>query len=180
MLNKKTRKLIILFLALIITLFSTSLIKKEIITTEKDTKSSLSITGNVVKVVDGDTVDVSIKGNVKRIRLLGVNTPETVDPRKPVECFGKEASNKTKTELLDKNVTLEQDPTQADIDKYGRLLRYIYLEDGTNYNKKIIVDGYAYEYTYETPYKFQKEFKEAQKFAEENRKGLWAEEICSN
>ena len=63
-------------------------------------------------MVDGDTIDVSIDGKVKRLRLIGINTPETVDPRKLVECFGVEASNKAKSLLIGKKVSLESDGSQ--------------------------------------------------------------------
>lgn len=132
----------------------------------------------VVKVVDGDTLDVSIDGNVERLRLIGIDTPETVDPRKPVQCFGVEASNKSRETLLDKKVFIEGDSTQGERDKYDRLLRYVFLEDGTNFNLMMIKEGYAYEYTYNLPYKYQSEFKEAQKYAENNKVGLWAPNAC--
>jgi len=132
----------------------------------------------VIKVVDGDTLDVKIAGKIERLRLIGINTPETVDPRKPVQCFGLEASKKAKETLSGKKVILEIDPTQGDRDKYGRLLRYVFLEDGTNFNLMMINDGYAYEYTYNIPYKYQTEFKQAQKIAEENKRGLWGD-ICN-
>ena len=132
----------------------------------------------VIKVVDGDTVTVDMDGTKETLRLIGINTPETVDPRKPVECFGKEASDKAKEVLNGKSVILENDPTQGERDKYGRLLRYVFLEDGTNFNKLMIAEGYAYEYTYSTPYKYQSEFKEAQKEAEKNKRGLWADDAC--
>jgi len=106
-----------------------------------------SKTYDVVKVVDGDTIDVSINGKTERIRLIGINTPETVDPRKPVECFGKEASDKAKTLLGGMKVYLESDITQGELDKYSRLLRYVFLENGTNFNLLMIKEGYAYEYT---------------------------------
>ncbi len=128
----------------------------------------------VVKVIDGDTIDVDIGGQTKRIRLIGINTPETVDPRKLVECFGREASEKAKSILSGKRVVLESDPSQDERDKYGRLLRYVFLEDGTNFNFLMIRYGYAYEYTYDLPYRYQAEFKQAQKEAEENKAGLWA------
>ncbi len=133
----------------------------------------------VIKVVDGDTIDVSINGEAEKLRLIGINTPETVDPRRPVECFGKEASARAKEILTNKQVTLEYDPTQDKVDKYGRTLAYVILADGTNFNKKMIEDGYAYEYTYEKPYKYQTEFKAAQKRAEDNKRGLWGAGICS-
>jgi micrococcal nuclease len=127
----------------------------------------------VVKVVDGDTLDVMIDGKAERLRLIGINTPETVDPRKPVECFGAEASNKAKALLSGKKISLESDSSQGERDKYDRLLRYVFLEDGTNFNLLMIREGYAYEYTYNLPYKYQSEFKDAQKEASVNKIGLW-------
>lgn len=134
----------------------------------------------VVKVVDGDTLDLNINGKVERIRLIGMNTPETVDPRKPVECFGKEASNRAKELLIGKSVKIESDPAGDTRDKYDRLLLYIFLSDGTNFAKKMIMEGYAYEYTYDGPYKYQAEFKEAQRYAEQNKLGLWAPGVCQS
>ncbi|MCX7997080.1 MAG: thermonuclease family protein [Patescibacteria group bacterium] len=132
----------------------------------------------VTKVIDGDTINVKIDDQIKTIRVIGINSPETVDPRRPVECFGKEASEKAKKLLIGKNVRLENDPTQGDTDKYGRLLRYIFLEDGTDFGLTLIKEGYAYEYTYNIPYKYQKQYKQAQKEAEENKRGLWADNVC--
>lgn len=129
----------------------------------------------VARVVDGDTIDVSIDGKVERLRLIGINTPETVDPRKPVECFGTEASNKAKTLLSGKKVILESDSSQGERDKYDRLLRYVFLEDGTSFNLLMVKEGYAYEYTYDLPYKYQTSFKQAQKEAEVNKAGLWGD-----
>ena len=129
-------------------------------------------------MVDGDTIDVSIDGKTERIRLIGINTPEIVDPRKPVECFGKEASDEAKSVLNGKKVALEADASQGERDKYDRFLRYVFLEDGTNFNLQMIKDGFAYEYTYELPYKYQTEFKSAQKEAENNKVGLWADGAC--
>jgi micrococcal nuclease len=132
----------------------------------------------VTKVIDGDTIDVDIDGATERLRLIGIDTPEVVDPRKPVECFGQEASKKALELLLNKKVRLEPDITQENRDKYGRLLRYIYREDGLFYNKWIIENGYAHEYTYVIPYKFQAEFQKAENFARENLLGLWHPEAC--
>jgi len=131
----------------------------------------------VVKVVDGDTIKINFDGSIESIRLIGMDTPETVDPRKPVQCFGEEASKKAKELLLNKKVRLEDDPTQYD--KYGRLIKYVYLENGEMYNKKMIEDGYAHEYTYDIPYKYQSEFQEAEKYARENKLGLWSDDTCS-
>ena len=134
----------------------------------------------VISVTDGDTLKVSIDGKTETLRLIGIDTPETLDFRKPVQCFGKEASNKAKEILSGKNVKLESDPTQGERDKYNRLLRYVFLEDGTFYNKLMIADGYAHEYTYQSnPYKYQLDFKKAEKEAREQNKGLWGSGTCN-
>ncbi|MDO8573295.1 MAG: thermonuclease family protein [Candidatus Daviesbacteria bacterium] len=142
------------------------------------TQAKQSETFKVTKVIDGDTIQVVIDNEKETIRLIGIDSPETVDPRKSVQCFGKEASAKAKLLLSDKSVMLESDPTQGERDKYQRLLRYVFLEDGTNFNKLMISEGYAHEYTYNIPYKYQSEFKQAQKEAEENKRGLWADNAC--
>ncbi len=132
----------------------------------------------VERVVDGDTIQVSINNTKETVRLIGIDTPETADPRKPVQCFGREASDFTKSLLAGKTVFLEDDPTQGNRDKYQRLLRYVLLADGTNVNKFIIEQGYAHEYTYHIPYKYQSEFRQAEKDARENNRGLWS--ACSS
>lgn len=146
--------------------------------TQKTSSVSQS-TYKVVKVVDGDTIDVSVDGKVERLRLIGIDTPETKDPRKGVECFGKEANNITTEILLGKNVSLESDETQSDKDRYGRLLRYVFIEDGTNFNEYMIREGYAYEYTYDSAYKYQEKFINAEINARENNRGLWSSQTCS-
>lgn len=134
---------------------------------------------SVSSVVDGDTIKVNINGTIETLRLIGMDTPETVDPRKPVQCFGQEASNKAKELLSSKKVRLEKDLMTGEIDKYGRLLAYVYREDGLFYNKHMIEQGYAHEYTYNTPYKYQTEFKAAQKSAQDNLRGLWSPDTCN-
>lgn len=133
----------------------------------------------IVKVVDGDTVDITQAGDTMRVRLIGINSPESVDPRRPVECFGKEASNHAKEILGGKTVRIELDSSQDRYDKYGRLLAYIVLPDGALFNQKMVAEGYAYEYTYDRPYKYQKTFKAAQVNARLNLLGLWSSQTCS-
>ncbi len=140
--------------------------------------ATTTTTYEVVKVIDGDTLSVNINGIVEKVRMIGVDTPETVDPRKTVQCFGKEASNKTKELLTSQRVILGSDITQGDTDKYGRLLRYVYLADNTFINLFLIQQGYAHEYTYNKPYRYQAEFKAAQKDAELNKRGLWSDSAC--
>ncbi len=132
----------------------------------------------VEHVVDGDTLDLDMEGKRVRVRLIGINTPETVDPRRPVECFGKEASNKAKEILLGKWVSVESDPTQDAYDKYGRKLLYVYTSDGTLFNKQMIEEGYAHEYTYRYPYKYQQEFKTREREARTQERGLWGAGVC--
>jgi micrococcal nuclease len=133
----------------------------------------------VTSVTDGDTIKVNINGKIETLRLIGIDTPETVDPRKVVQCFGKEASTRAKALLTGKKVRLEADSSQNERDKYDRLLRYVFIEDGTFYNQVIIEEGYAHEYTYDLPYKYQAEFKAAEKRAREAGKGLWAADTCN-
>jgi len=132
----------------------------------------------VVSVVDGDTVKLSINGTTETIRLIGIDTPETVHPTKPVECFGIEASNKAKAVLSGNTVSFETDASQGTRDKYGRLLGYIILPDGSNFNKLMLEQGYAYEYTYSVPYKYQADFRAAEQYARTNGIGLWANGVC--
>lgn len=151
---------------------------KNVLSVQEKKQSVVSV-ATVVKVIDGDTLEVLIDGKKEKVRVIGINTPETVDPRRPVECFGKESSDKAKSLLSGKSVRLEQDQTQDSIDKYGRLLRYVFLPDGTDFGLTMIREGYAYEYTYDLPYKFQEEYKKAQEEAESAGKGLWSESSCS-
>jgi len=134
----------------------------------------------VVKVVDGDTIDILVNGKTERLRLIGINTPEVFDPRKPVKCFGREASNNAHKLLDGAKVKIAADPSQDDKDVYGRFLRYVWRSDGLFYNLSAIKGGFAYEYTFNVPYKYQTEFKAAQKYAQDNSLGLWAKDVCDN
>ncbi|MDB5204645.1 MAG: Micrococcal nuclease [Candidatus Taylorbacteria bacterium] len=132
----------------------------------------------VSRVVDGDTLKIKTGGTEDTVRLIGINTPESVDPRTTVECFGKEASTRMKEIAEGKEVLVVKDPTQGERDKYHRLLAYVYLTDGILLNQKMIEDGYAFEYTYNIPYEFQTEFKGAEKDAREKGLGLWDKSKC--
>lgn len=124
------------------------------------------------RVIDGDTIVVNIEGKNENVRLIGVDTPETVHPQKPVERFGKEASDFTRKMVHGKTVRLEYDWQSRD--KYGRLLAYVYLEDGTFLNAEIIKQGYGFAYT-KYPFKYLEDFRQYEKEARENNKGLWKE-----
>ncbi len=129
-------------------------------------------------VVDGDTIKVSMNGKVETLRLIGIDTPETKDPRKPVQCFGAEASRKATELLAGQKVRLEADASQGERDKYGRLLRYVWRGDGLFFNDWMIRNGYAFEYTYNKPYTYQSKFKEAQRYASDKNLGLWSPSTC--
>jgi micrococcal nuclease len=121
----------------------------------------------VERVIDGDTVLLT---NGERVRLIGVDTPETKHPQKPVERFGKEAYLFTKRMVEGKEVKLEYD--QQKRDRYGRLLAYVYLMDGTFLNAEIIKQGYGFAYT-KYPFKYMEEFRGYEREARENKRGLW-------
>jgi micrococcal nuclease len=133
----------------------------------------------VTNVTDGDTIHVFMGGDDVKVRLIGINTPETVDPRRPVQCFGKEASAFMKSLVEGKSVKIETDATQGTYDAYKRLLAYVYLDDGQMINRKMVAEGYAYEYTYMTPYKYQAEFRDVQNIAKSSGRGLWAQDTCA-
>ena len=114
---------------------------------------SIAFAQRVTRVVDGDTIVVADVGTV---RLIGVDTPETVDPRTPVQFFGKEASEFTRRLALGKDVRLEFDTQRTD--KYQRTLAYAYLPDGTFLNAEIVKQGYGHAYvTY--PFKYLDQFR---------------------
>lgn len=145
-------------------------------------KKSEKYTGQyrVSRVVDGDTLDVENSQGTIRIRLIGVNTPESVAPNRPDECYGKEASGYVTQVMLGSTVTLELDRDKPLEDKYGRVLAYVRKSDGTLLNKEIIEKGYGYEYTYQgEKYAYSQEFKKAESFARENTLGLWAQATCN-
>jgi endonuclease YncB( thermonuclease family) len=130
----------------------------------------------VVNVVDGDTIKIQNSSEIETVRLIGVDTPETVHPSKPVECYGKEASSFVENLLKDTQVYIELDSSQGERDRYGRLLAYIFLPDKVLVNQLIISEGYGFEYTYNTPYKYQQDFKHAEQRATNLQKGLWGED----
>lgn len=128
----------------------------------------------VSRVIDGDTIE--IEGG-KRVRFIGIDTPETLRPGTPVQCYGKEASAKTK-ELLDgQEIKLEKDVSE--VDRYGRLLRYIWKGD-TLINELLVKEGFAQVSTYPPDVKYQDRFLAAQKDARDNNRGLWSACQTSN
>jgi micrococcal nuclease len=127
----------------------------------------------VVRVVDGDTFIVATPAGNEKVRLIGVDTPETVQPETPVECFGPEASAFTHQLLDGQDVLLSADPTQDDRDRYGRLLRYAQTVAGVQVNAELVRAGYAREYTYRDAYAQRAEFQLLERDAEISQRGLW-------
>ncbi|MFZ1323811.1 MAG: thermonuclease family protein [Candidatus Saccharimonadales bacterium] len=121
---------------------------------------------------DGDTITVDMNGTPERVRMIGVDTPETQDPRVPVQCYGKAASQFTKQLIGSSPVRLEADPTNTNRDRYNRLLRYVYLPDGRLVNAEIIRAGYGFAYTL-FPFEKLEEFRGYESQAREQNLGLW-------
>jgi len=121
----------------------------------------------VKRVIDGDTL---LLINGERVRLIGVDTPETKHPQKPVQYFGREAYLFTKQMIDGKEARFEFERQKRD--RYGRLVAYAYLLDGTFLNAEIIKQGYGFAYT-KFPFKYMEEFRRYEREAREKRKGLW-------
>ncbi len=149
----------------------------------------------VEHVIDGDTFIARIAGVSLTVRLIGMDTPETLDPRKPVECYGPEASAEAKRIFGAADgvastsgvvmAYLEKDPVVGDYDKYGRILAYARLPpsvafpNGLFYNQYMIENGFAREYTYmKQVYKYQSDFRQAQADAKKSGRGVWNTSVC--
>ncbi len=123
----------------------------------------------VIKAVDGDTIQL-INGDY--VRYIGIDTPEEFDPRKPVQCWAREAAERNRQLVEGKEITFYNDVSVKD--KYGRWLGFIYLADGTLVNKELILEGYAFSYKYEPDISKTAEFNQAEKEAREKKLGLWS------
>ena len=131
----------------------------------------------VSRIVDGDTIHILKDDKNVSVRFIGVDTPETVDPRRPVECFGEAASAEVARLLDGKRVRIETDSSQGEYDAYGRLLAYVHIDD-LFVNEHLIAEGFGYEYTYIRPYAYQRAFQLAEARAAAEKKGLWAAGVC--
>jgi endonuclease YncB( thermonuclease family) len=131
-------------------------------------------TYTVTQYVDGDTIAVDMNGKTEKIRFIGIDTPETHKPNTPVQCYGPAAAAHTKTIIsrAGGRVRLAADPLGTNRDRYNRLLRYIYLPNGTLVNELNIREGYAFYYPY-FPFTKKVQFAAAQSDAQKNNRGLW-------
>lgn len=130
----------------------------------------------VTYVYDGDTIEVDMNGTLEKVRLIGVDTPETHKPNTPVQCYGVRASDYSKSHLDHTNVRLESDPINQNRDRYKRLLRYVYTSDNVLWNKDLIEKGYGRALT-AFPFTKVDEFKSTETVAKSAFIGLWSE--CS-
>lgn len=128
---------------------------------------------SVAYFVDGDTIAVNMDGKVEKVRLVGVDTPETHKPKTPVQCYGPAAADFTKSFIGRQRVRLVADSLSTDRDRYDRLLRYVYLPDGTNLDEKLIQEGYGFYYPY-FPFTKAGQFAADEQVAMSAHKGLWA------
>lgn len=131
-------------------------------------ESSTSQVLVVSRVIDGDTIELS---NGQKVRYIGINTPETKHPQKGAECFGQEAKEYNSALVLDKEVKLEKDVSETD--RYGRLLRYVYIDE-VLINEKLVADGYAYSSPYTPDVSKQEVFEAAEEKARAAKQGLWS------
>jgi endonuclease YncB( thermonuclease family) len=126
----------------------------------------------VTKPVDGDTIQVDMNGHTETVRFIGIDTPETHKPNTPVQCYGPEAAAYTKSMVEGKQVRLQADPLDTNRDRYGRLLRYIYLPDGSLLQDQLVSQGYAFAYT-QFPFQKKDQMVAEEEAAKQAGKGLW-------
>jgi micrococcal nuclease len=130
-------------------------------------------TARVLKVSDGDTITVRLDGHTEKVRLVGIDSPELHDDRQDYRDVAYAAKNYARSLLGGETVTLDADPRQGDRDRYGRLLRYVVLDDGTNVNEIMVRKGYAHVYT-RYNFALKARFKLAEDEAKRGRLGVWA------
>jgi micrococcal nuclease len=133
--------------------------------------SGSKIPATVSTVIDGDTIEVNLEGQLYTVRYIGVDTPETKHPQKDVQCFGPEATQRNLGLVEGQTVLLEKDVSETD--RYGRLLRYVWLPDSRMVNEVLVAEGYAQVTTYPPDVRYTDRFRDAQRQAREANKGLW-------
>jgi len=135
-----------------------------------------AVQATVTRVIDGDTIEVELGGQSYKVRYIGIDTPETVDPERPVQCFGREASERNRQLVAGRTVGLEKDVSETD--RYGRLLRYVWV-DGRMVNAVLVEEGYAMASTFPPDVKYAALFASLQAQAREAGRGLWGA-ACSS
>jgi len=128
---------------------------------------------SVIKDVDGDTIDVDMNGHTETVRFIGIDTPETHKPNTPVQCYGPEAAAYTKSQVEGRQVRLQAASLDTNRDRYGRLLRYVYLPDGSLLQDALVSQGYAFAYT-QFPFEKKAAIVAEEQAAKQAGKGLWS------
>jgi endonuclease YncB( thermonuclease family) len=131
------------------------------------------VEASLLKVVDGDTLTVMLNGVETKLRLIGIDTPELASATQSEQCYASQAKQRLQQITQGKKLLLEKDPTQGEVDKYGRSLVYLFLPDSVNINLQLINEGYAREYTYNKPYKYKQDFLAAELRAKNLQIGVW-------
>lgn len=126
----------------------------------------------VLGIVDGDTIEVDYRGGVS-VRVIGIDTPETVSPSVSDECWGRVASNVAAKLLIGRRVALTFDPTQGRFDRYGRTLGYLAIPKVGDYGLTMIERGHAAEYTYDSAYRNQQQYQSAESRARAYNRAIW-------
>lgn len=125
----------------------------------------------VVGVIDGDTLRVSVDGTTERLRIIGIDAPEL----RGDECFSQEAASRMQSLVQSRDVRIVADPTQADRDRYDRILRHVLTLDGTDVAQALVAEGLAREYTYDQPYASRADLLDAQQAARDQAIGIWSD-----
>jgi micrococcal nuclease len=127
----------------------------------------------VIRAVDGDSMDVDMYGHAETVRFIVIDTPETHKPNTPVQCYGPEAASYTKSQVEGKQVRLQADSLDTNRDRYGRLLRYVYLPDDSLLQDQLVSQGYAFAYT-QFPFEKKAAIVAEEQAAKHAGKGLWS------
>ena len=135
----------------------------------------------VIRVVDGDTLHARVDGRDEKVRIIGMDSPETEKPDTPVECFAKQATAEAKKLLRPGDrITLQPDPTQDTRDRFGRLLAHVLLADGSLFAETMIRHGWAVHYVYDgVPSIYAERLEAAQDAAKAEQAGLWSPTTCN-
>lgn len=155
---------------------SDSSLKKTCLKLSKTFLPNTNKSWKVERVVDGDTIVIVQNKETIKVRLMGVDTPETKSVKKGIQCFGPEAYEFSKQKLEGKSVSITFDSISGSKDIYNRYLAYVYLSgESKSFNQQLIENGYAREYSMDQPYQYRTEFQAIAKKAENNKLGLWGE-----
>ena len=178
--SKRFKRLFSLIMIVILSVLLAVVVIQNIIKTAQD-KSEDAKLYHVASVIDGDTIKINYNGTDTLLRLIGINAPEVNGSYTTAQCYGTESTKYLTDLLAGKDVKIEADPTQDSTDDYKRLLRYVYL-DGEDIGLNMLSGGYAREYTYNSnkPYSKQSEYKDAEVLAKQNKKGQWADNVCTD